>query len=139
MTIYDITDDEAGGWRLRAACRGKDTELFFPAERSGPATAAKALCRDCPVKQACLEEHFWEPVGIFGGLTHDERVTLRRGRPRDRQSPSGPFNPGLCGTAAGVDQHRTHGQEPCRPCRDAKNARRRELRALKKQRDGVAA
>jgi WhiB family redox-sensing transcriptional regulator len=45
-------------WRLRAACRRADPELFFPVSQSGPSldqvTQAKAICAGCPVRQQCL-------------------------------------------------------------------------------------
>jgi WhiB family transcriptional regulator, redox-sensing transcriptional regulator len=76
----------AGGesWRGRAACRRVDPDLFFPVGTSGPAldqvTRAKRLCLACPVRRPCLDWALRNGIqfGIWGGLTEDERGTLRR-------------------------------------------------------------
>jgi hypothetical protein len=49
------------GWRSRAACRGSDPELFFPAAEDGAAyraqvAAAKRVCSGCAVRAQCLTE-----------------------------------------------------------------------------------
>jgi len=68
-------------WRDRAACLIEDPELFFPiSTHPGRQTAeAKAVCRTCPVRDACLtwalETH--QDYGIWGGLTEAERRTIR--------------------------------------------------------------
>lgn len=67
----------------RCACRGADTELFFPKRGDpGVARAAKAICAGCDLRQECLD---WAlPVtdlaGIFGGTTAVDRKRLRRER-----------------------------------------------------------
>jgi WhiB family transcriptional regulator, redox-sensing transcriptional regulator len=66
-------------WRLLAACRHADPELFFPVSPSGPSldqvTQAKAICAGCPVRQQCLafaldtrQDH-----GVWGGMSEEER------------------------------------------------------------------
>ncbi|WP_083845255.1 WhiB family transcriptional regulator [Pseudonocardia dioxanivorans] len=73
-------------WRLVAACREVDPDLFFPAVDSGllfeeQAVVAKEVCRVCPVRKRCLEFALQAlPEGIAGGTTPDERVALRRSR-----------------------------------------------------------
>jgi WhiB family redox-sensing transcriptional regulator len=71
-------------WREDAACRGADTDLFFPAteEEAGP---AKAICALCPVREECLEFALQtrQEDGVWGGMTETERRRLRR-RLRDR-------------------------------------------------------
>ncbi len=71
-------------WQVEAACLGADPELFFPLGTTGPASAqieqALALCRQCRVSAQCLK---WaldtrQDVGVWGGLTEDERRALRR-------------------------------------------------------------
>ena len=43
-------------WRRRAACRGIDAEVFYPAtEDEADAAPAKAICGQCPVREPCLE------------------------------------------------------------------------------------
>ena len=75
-------------WRARAACRDVDPELFFPTAVNGAALAAAerralAVCRVCPVLEAC---RIWavaeQPHGIAGGLTEDERRCARGAGPR---------------------------------------------------------
>jgi WhiB family redox-sensing transcriptional regulator len=71
-------------WLEQARCASVDPDLFFPLGSTGPfveqITAAKAICRLCPVKRECLQ---WaletdQQAGIWGGLTEDERRTRRR-------------------------------------------------------------
>ncbi|MBQ1109357.1 WhiB family transcriptional regulator [Streptomyces sp. 404i] len=81
-------------WRLHAACREEDPDLFFPIGSTGPAVVqieeAKAVCRTCPVQAACLE---WalenkQDSGIWGGLSENERRSLKR-RSRRRAEARG--------------------------------------------------
>lgn len=81
-------------WRHRAACIGEDPELFFPIGSTGQALeqvdAAKAVCTRCPVTDECLE---WaletnQDAGVWGGLSEDERRSLRRSRQRRRRLAS---------------------------------------------------
>lgn len=71
-------------WRLEAACRGHDPELFFPIGLTGPARAqleeAKAVCAGCPVRGRCLDWAVLTGVdhGVWGGLSEDERRALKR-------------------------------------------------------------
>lgn len=64
------------------ACRGVDTNLFFPEGRDrwaahDQAEAAKAYCRICPLEETCREWAYAQPLGgldgIWGGTTHHER------------------------------------------------------------------
>ena len=79
-----LVGTERREWRSRAACLGVDPELFFPAAETGPVydaqvSAAKAVCRPCPVRAECLAEALTRiPYGIAGGLTEDERRALGR-------------------------------------------------------------
>ena len=71
-------------WQADAACRGMDSSGFFhPAEERNEArrrriAAAKAICGQCPAKEACLEHalRVREPYGIWGGLSEDERASV---------------------------------------------------------------
>jgi len=76
-----------GDWRLDAACRDKDPELFFPETGQVPqAAAAKQVCAGCAVRGPCLEAALHGPqarddhTGIFAGTTARQRLALR-GRP----------------------------------------------------------
>lgn len=73
-------------WRHDASCRDVDPELFFPIGTTGPALAqieaARAICGSCAVQDSCLE---WalatgQDAGIWGGVTEEERRTIRRDR-----------------------------------------------------------
>jgi WhiB family redox-sensing transcriptional regulator len=68
-------------WRVEAACRGVDPELFFPASEVGPGARqvaqAKAVCARCPVSASCRAELGMQEFGVFGGLSAGERRTLR--------------------------------------------------------------
>lgn len=74
---------EGGPW----PCQG-DPDLWF-AEHSDRVEAAKQLCRECPVRQACLEGALArrEPWGVWGGEVFDRgRIQPgKRGRGRPRK------------------------------------------------------
>ena len=62
-----------------AACAGVDPDLFFPGR--GESTAeAKAVCRGCSCREACLnyalENH--EKIGVWGMTSERERRSIRR-------------------------------------------------------------
>ena len=71
-------------WRLDAACRASDPDLFFPVGTIGPALSqideAKRICRACPAQAACLAWATDHGVtsGVWGGTTEEERRVLRR-------------------------------------------------------------
>ncbi|MFJ5263114.1 WhiB family transcriptional regulator [Streptomyces sp. NPDC088387] len=70
-------------WREHAECRLHDPDLFFPIGTSGPALMqaeqAKAICRDCPVREPCLRCALdeGEAIGVWGGTNETERRRLR--------------------------------------------------------------
>ncbi|MDA8288854.1 MAG: WhiB family transcriptional regulator [Actinomycetota bacterium] len=70
-----------GTWRQRAACRGIDPDVFYPASDE-EAEEAKAVCDVCPVRQLCLEHALnnREREGVWGGLTERERRRIIRQR-----------------------------------------------------------
>jgi WhiB family redox-sensing transcriptional regulator len=81
-------DPRESAWIERARCIGEDPELFFPVGSSAPAieqtARAKAVCRRCPVIEACLA---WaldtcQDAGVWGGLDEEERRVIRRARRR---------------------------------------------------------
>ena len=71
-------------WRKRAACRGIDPEVFYPVSDEDEAWEAKAICAQCPVRQACLEYALAnrEREGVWGGTTERERRRVLRQRRR---------------------------------------------------------
>lgn len=68
-------------WRQRAACRGVDPDVFYPASDE-EAEEAKSICRMCPVREACLEYALAnrERDGVWGGATERERRRMIRQR-----------------------------------------------------------
>ncbi|SHN34661.1 WhiB family transcriptional regulator [Actinacidiphila paucisporea] len=77
-------------WRHQAQCTDEDPELFFPVGNAGPALLqieeAKSVCRRCPVMDHCLQ---WalesgQEHGVWGGLSEDERRSMRRRAARNR-------------------------------------------------------
>jgi WhiB family transcriptional regulator, redox-sensing transcriptional regulator len=73
-------------WRLLAACRSIDPDLFFPISSSGKsveqAAKAKAVCDCCLVRRQCLAFALQtrQAHGIWGGLTAEERSQPRTAR-----------------------------------------------------------
>ena len=63
-------------WQIRAACRGSDPDIFFPAPGDlASAAGAKAVCASCDVRTACLAYALatGSTDGIWGGLDEKER------------------------------------------------------------------
>jgi WhiB family transcriptional regulator, redox-sensing transcriptional regulator len=77
---------DAEGWRLSAACRDLDPDVFFPSDpggiRADGIERAKAVCAGCPVQNACLAFALAtnSEFGIWGGRDEQERRALRRRR-----------------------------------------------------------
>lgn len=96
-------------WMQLAECRGLDPELFH-AEQGESTREAKAVCAGCPVKAACLahalDNH--EKVGVWGGLSGQERRRLQRQR---TLAP--------CGTRAAYVRHVKRGEPTCDACKAA--------------------
>lgn len=64
-------------WMHEAACTEADRELFF-SDRVDRIAEAKEICRDCPVRIACLVDALerGENEGVWGGTTGRERTVL---------------------------------------------------------------
>ena len=84
-------------WRSRAACLDENPELFFPIGNADPAfhqiNKARVICRRCEVADTCLRwaMHSHQDDGVWGGLSVDERHSLKRRNARDRRT--GPVAP----------------------------------------------
>ncbi len=72
-------------WQLQAACRGPQSEVFFPPRQSERKhdrlereRRAKAICGICPVRSDCLSYamEIRESHGIWGGLSESERKSM---------------------------------------------------------------
>lgn len=81
-------------WRDAAACRQEEPELFFPKGYEGPwqhvIEQAKTVCRRCPAIEQCLQFALTNSIndGIYGGLTTNERKSLRRTTRRRNLNPN---------------------------------------------------
>ena len=78
MSAIDTED----AWQIKAACRGPQSDLFFPpthfekkSEKEVRERQAKSICGTCSVKKACLQYsvQIREPHGVWGGLNEAER------------------------------------------------------------------
>lgn len=73
-------------WRALAACRGTDTDVFYPEGRGRTLRArearALAICGGCPVTTQCREAaaSLPERFGIWGSLTPGERGWTQSGQ-----------------------------------------------------------
>lgn len=80
--------DLAPGWVIPCQV-SDDADLWF-AERTADVERAKALCRACPLRVACLDGALerGEPWGVWGGevLVDGAVVARKRGRGRPRKS-----------------------------------------------------
>ncbi len=71
-------------WRVDAACRDTDPDLFFPVGTTGPAieqiASAKAVCGECDAQSECLEFALAtnQDSGVWGGTSEEERRKLRK-------------------------------------------------------------
>jgi WhiB family redox-sensing transcriptional regulator len=76
-------------WMTDAACAQVGMDLFFPERNEG--AAAKAVCSECPVRDACLEYAIAndEQYGVWGGMSTSARVRLAH--------ENGDFECGDCG------------------------------------------
>ena len=79
-------------WQYSGTCRGQDPSLFFhpEGERGGTRRrrddAAKAICAECPVIVQCRNHALLvhEPYGVWGGMSEDERRSLKRRNARTK-------------------------------------------------------
>lgn len=72
-------DPASERWQDRALCAQTDPEAFFP-DQGGPIRPAKRVCRSCEVRAECLAYALTrdERFGVWGGLSEQERLRLRR-------------------------------------------------------------
>lgn len=83
-------------WQRQAKCASADPAIFYPEGRGSSASAARAICRPCPVRAQCrayaLEHN--EKFGIWGNTSEHERRRLRRGEPLATVQPAQRYRPG---------------------------------------------
>lgn len=75
---YDPHDGQLA-WQELALCAQTDPEAFFP-EKGGSTREAKAVCKNCEVREECLDYALRhnERFGIWGGLSERERRKLMK-------------------------------------------------------------
>ena len=86
MQLTALLDDLGGVTvAVDVPCRVYDAELWF-AQSPADVEHAKSLCRDCPVRAACLAGALerQEPWGVWGGELFLAGVVVPRKRPRGR-------------------------------------------------------
>jgi hypothetical protein len=86
------------------------------------------VCRNCHVRNQCLEYGLEEKYGIWGGMAEAARRKLRAKRYRETGKRYQPNKPIEHGTPAGYHAHRRRNQEPCVACREAWTAYRSEIK-----------
>jgi WhiB family redox-sensing transcriptional regulator len=95
IQLLDTWHEEAQP-RRRMPCQG-ETQLWF-SDRPQELERAKAMCRLCPVRAACLAGALerGEPHGVWGGeiLQNGLVIAIKRARGRPRKNPV-PLDPGL--------------------------------------------
>jgi WhiB family transcriptional regulator, redox-sensing transcriptional regulator len=67
-------------WHEEARCTSTDPDAFFP-EVGEDARPAKAICRACPSREACLLFSLTSPVaewGTWGGFSERDRRSVAR-------------------------------------------------------------
>ena len=77
-----MTEHDNGDWVVSALCRQVDPDLWFPEQGGGGAAhvkMVKKICRECPVRQECLDLGLDERYGIWGGYSERERRYMRKG------------------------------------------------------------
>lgn len=71
-------------WRILAACRGIDVNIFFPSRDEAVAIVSKgkSICDTCVVKFACLNYAISHNIqhGIWGGESVRGRRKIRKER-----------------------------------------------------------
>ena len=96
-------------WMQHAACRGRDTEMFFPVKGVASGNAlraiehAKAVCLACPVFDNCRDyilsdyPRYEDDYGIYAAMTPEDRhrakFEARNQRQRERRRQRKHNNP----------------------------------------------
>ncbi len=85
LTALLDLNEQAGTGGEGIPCQENDAELWF-AESPADVEFAKALCRTCPARAACLAGAIdrAEPWGVWGGELLVQGAVVARKRPRGR-------------------------------------------------------
>ena len=81
ITVSAVPVEPDPDWHDYANCLGVDPDLFFP-ERGASTRTAKGICRECTVRDECLEFAIVssEKFGIWGAMSERERRKIRKER-----------------------------------------------------------
>jgi WhiB family transcriptional regulator, redox-sensing transcriptional regulator len=73
--------DEDSAWMEQGLCRDKAPAAFFPHDGSGVETA-RQICKECGVKDQCLEYALENRIdhGVWGGCSERERRRILKRR-----------------------------------------------------------
>lgn len=134
-------------WHEDAACKEAPAGLFFAppgeqvADRDKRDREAKAYCRPCPVRTACLEYALGrsDKYGVWGGMNPEDRKREKRRRSRLPPPPKPPLVvEKLCGCCGVIQPVNAFGKDAkqkdglyhwCKECtNEANRKRRREAR-----------
>ena len=112
---------------------GQDPDLWFPVGyTAGPDLLqieyAKAKCRRCPVRTACLRAALASERGLSRHSRHGILGALTPGERAGTEAPRS-SKPARCGTVPGYRQHLASEQTPCQPCQAAEDQRQIRWRA----------
>ena len=83
MSVEDLllaVSSKDRSWMDQASCKGMPVSIFYPEKDAGSKTKtnqAKQVCKNCPVKQECLEYGIAEVYGTWGGLAPRKRQKAR--------------------------------------------------------------
>lgn len=126
MTLgHERPRPDPDAWRTQAACKSHDPDLWFP-DVGHNGNAGRAICRTCPVADACLNDALQHPhlTGIFADTDDRQRRALRRQRgiAANRRQPI------RHGIERGYRAHLRRGEPACEGCLEAaREARRRRV------------
>lgn len=117
------TDD----WHTRALCAKTGGDWWYADKTSkDEIKTAKTICQLCDVQTQCLETALAndERFGIWGGLTPEQRIKIRR----RRGIPPRRHNLEPCGTTAAARRHQRRNEPLCPPCSHASRQDRHRRR-----------
>ncbi len=82
--MRQLVGEYKDSWWSDAACKGLDSDLFFP-ERGHTSRKAKQVCSGCPVRAECLAYalELNERFGTWGNKTDRERWKIRKNLQED--------------------------------------------------------
>lgn len=78
--IFDYNNYNIDNWRAQAKCKDHNTNDFYLERGNRLTLQIKQLCKECPVREQCLEYaiKYHERFGIWGGMGHRSRIRYAR-------------------------------------------------------------